>query len=171
MDQGASLAEQLLEASRRNNTDLLQSVIDSLGNDETKIAELINDSKDPMDNTALHICCQYGSWEILDKILDQNGEIEIDPRNSVDGDTPLHVTVRYALGEPEHGTFIAQNLLEVGADPRIKNKAGQKPLDLIHGDELDDLIDLLQGAEIAADNGGVLEQQEVEEIDDGPEDP
>lgn len=168
--QGASLQEQLLDASRRNNADLLETILESLDNNPDKIAKLINSACDPLGNTCLHLCCKYGSWEVLDRILDQDGGIEIDPRNNVDGDTPLHVTVRYAIEEPEHGTFIAQNLIEVGADPRIRNKAGQKPVDLIHGDGLDDLLDLLQGAELAADNEGVINEEDAEIIDDGPED-
>ncbi|CCK70044.1 ankyrin repeat-containing protein ANK1 KNAG_0D02950 [Huiozyma naganishii CBS 8797] len=167
---GASLSEQLLDASRRNNDDLLEQVFKQLDNDPGKIAELINTARDPMGNTALHLCCKYGSWEVLDKILDQEGDIEIDPRNELDGDTPLHLAVRYAMDEPEHGTFIANNLVEVGADARIKNNNNQKPVDLIHGDELDDLFDLLQGAELARDHPGAINEDEVELIDDDDND-
>ncbi|SCV04716.1 LAME_0H20670g1_1 [Lachancea meyersii CBS 8951] len=170
MTEGASFQEQLLDASRRNNVDLLDTVFRELGSDEKRIAELINSSCDPMGNTSLHLCCQYGSWDVLDQILDQEGGIEIDPRNKVDGDTPLHSAVRYALTEPEHGTFIAQNLVQVGADSRILNKSGQKPLDLVHGQELENLIDLLQGAELAADNQHLVNEEDAELIDDGPED-
>ena len=95
----------------------------------------------------------------------------IDNKNKSNGDTPLHLAVRYSLEEPEHGTFIVSNLIEVGADPRIKNNHGQKPSDLIHGDELDDLFDLLQGAELAVDNGGMegLQEQEIDVSDDNDE--
>lgn len=168
--EGASLGEQLLDASRRNNVDLLNTILESLADEPDKIAELINSSKDPFGNTALHLACKSGSWEVLDVLLDQDN-IEIDPQNKVDGDTPLHVTARYAQDEPEHGTFIARNLVEVGADPRLRNKHNQKPIDLIHGDELDELVDLLQGAELAADMGGAqAEDVEGEVIDDGPDD-
>lgn len=171
-EEGASLSEQLLDACRRNNDDLLDTVLDNVRDDPEKLTQLINGSTDPMGNTALHLCCQYGSWEVLDKILDLDGDIEIDPHNRRDGDTPLHVAVRYSLEEPEHGTFIARNLIEVGADARIRNNHGQRPVDLIHGDELDDLFDLLQGAELAADNGGAagLEEQGEEIVDDDDED-
>lgn len=168
--EGASYGEQLLEASRRNNVDLLNSILESVGNDPVKIAEVVNTSQDPFGNTALHLCCKTGAWEVLDILLDQV-DIEIDPQNKVDGDTPLHVTVRYAQDEPEHGTFIARNLIEVGADPRLKNKHNQKPIDLIHGEELDELIDLLQGAELAADVGRQQAEEDGEEIiDDGSDD-
>lgn len=171
-EEGASLSEQLLDASRRNNDDLFNSVVETVGGDREQLSQLINGSRDPMGNTALHLSCQYGSWEVLDKILDLDADIEVDPRNTRDGDTPLHVAVRYSVEEPEHGTFIARNLIEVGADPRIRNNHGQKPADLIHGGELDDLFDLLQGAELAADNGGAaaLDAQEAEIIDDEDDD-
>ncbi|CAR31085.1 hypothetical protein ZYGR_0P03910 [Zygosaccharomyces rouxii] len=167
--EGASFGEQLLDASRRNNIDLLKMVFEGLGGDPERISELINESRDPLGDTALHLCCRYGSWEVLDEILDQDG-IEIDPQNTKELDTPLHVTVRYAHDEPEHGTFIARNLVEVGADPRIKNMNGDKPVDLIHGDDLDELIDLLQGAELAADNDRVDDGEEGEIIEDDGED-
>lgn len=166
--EGASFGEQLLDASRRNNVDLLKMVFEGLGDDQEKIAKLINESRDPLGDTALHLCCHYGSWEVLDEILDQGG-IEIDPQNTKDLDTPLHVTVRYAHDEPEHGTFIARNLVEVGADPRIRNENGDKPVDLVHGDDLDELIDLLQGAELAADSDRVGEGEEGEIIEDDGE--
>ena len=152
--EGASFSEQLLDASRRNNVDLLETILDTLNHDKDKIAHLINESEDPFGNTAIHLCCKYGSWEVLDKILDQEGDIEIDPQNR-NGDTPLHLAVKYSEDEPEHGTFIAQNLIEVGADPRVRNNDGHRPIDLIHSTELDELADLLQGAELAADSVAV----------------
>lgn len=164
------ISSHLLDASRRNNVDLLETVFQELGNNEAQIADLINTAHDPMGNSGLHLCCRYGSWDVLDVILDQEGGIEIDSKNKIEGDTPLHCAVRYAIEEPEHGTFIARNLIEVGADPRIVNQAGQKPIDLVHGDELDDLIDLLQGAELAAENQGAVNEEDAEVIDDGPDD-
>lgn len=168
--EGASQGEQLLDASRRNNVDLLETVFKELDEDPTRIADLINHSKDPFGNTALHLCCRYGSWDVLDKILDQEGGIEIDPHNTIDGDTPLHEAVKYAQEEPEHGSFIAQNLIEVGADPRAKNNKNEKPIDLIHSNELDNLIDLLQGAELVADNAGEVTKDEEEDIPDNDDD-
>ncbi|CCF60086.1 hypothetical protein KAFR_0J00180 [Kazachstania africana CBS 2517] len=169
--EGASFGEQLLDASRRNNVDLLETVFSDLANDHKKIADLINSSKDPFGNTALHLSCKYGSWEVLDKILDLEGDIEIDPKNNIDGETPLHCAVKYSQTEPEHGTFIASNLIQVGADPRLKNNNNQRPIDLIHSEELDDLIDLLQGAELAADHANeAINESEAELIEDEDDD-
>ncbi|SMN22748.1 similar to Saccharomyces cerevisiae YGL242C Putative protein of unknown function [Maudiozyma saulgeensis] len=167
---GASQGEQLLDAARRNNIDLLDTVFEELNEDPAKIADVVNHSKDPFGNTALHLCCRYGSWDVLDKILDQEGGIEVDPHNTIDGDTPLHAAVKYAQDEPEHGLFIVQNLIEVGADPRAKNNNNEKPIDLIHSSELDDLVDLLQGAELVADNAGESTKEEEEEIIDNEDD-
>ncbi|AET38309.1 ankyrin repeat-containing protein ANK1 Ecym_2595 [Eremothecium cymbalariae DBVPG len=165
--EGATYGEQLLDASRRNNVDLLEFILEQ---DSNIVAKLINDTKDPFGNTCLHMCCKYGSWDVLDTILDVDCPIEIDPQN-VEGDTPLHTVVKYSEEEPEHGTFIASNLIQVGADPRIKNNSGRKPIELIHNDKFTDLIDLLQSAELAADNKGTaINENEAEVIDDSPED-
>lgn len=170
MTEGASSKEQLLDAARRNNLDLFNTVLGLYAEKENDFVSLINDAKDPFGNSSLHLCCKYGSWDVLDAILDYEG-VEINEQNTIDGDTPLHLCVKYCHQEPEFGYFIAENLIEVGADPRIKNKANQKPLDLIHSTELENLINLLQGAEIAADNKGlVLDEENAEEIDDGPDD-
>lgn len=61
MTEGASLKEQLLDASRRNNADLLNAVLETLDGDKQAIQSLINDSKDPLGNTAIHLCSKYGS--------------------------------------------------------------------------------------------------------------
>lgn len=142
-EEGASYKEQVLEAARRNNTDLLGEIIKESGD---QITSIINDSRDALGNTPLHLAAKYGSYEVMDEILDCEG-VEVDPTNTLDGDTPLHMAVRYSESEPEHGTFIAETLIEAGADARIKNNAGQKPIDLVHDN--DSLIDILQGAEMA----------------------
>ncbi|CDO91695.1 unnamed protein product [Kluyveromyces dobzhanskii CBS 2104] len=170
MNEGASLKEQLLDASRRNNADLLNNVLETLGSEKQATLDLINNSTDPLGNTCIHLCCKHGSWDVLDVLLDIEG-VDVNQQNSIDGDTPLHLCVNYSHDEPEYGTFIAENLIEIGADPRIRNKRGQTPLQLVHGDELESLINLLQGAEIAADNkGNLINEEDAEEIDDGPED-
>ncbi|AGO13403.1 AaceriAFR268Cp [[Ashbya] aceris (nom. inval.)] len=164
---GASLGEQLLEASRRNNVELLEAVVRDAG---PEIEELINESRDPLGNTCLHLCCTHGSWEALDMILDLDCAIEVDPQNTA-GDTPLHAAARYAAEEPEHATFLASNLVQVGADPRVRNKDGLRPVELVHGSELEPLVDVLQGAELAYDtHGEALNADEIEEIDDEPSD-
>ncbi|ANB13472.1 hypothetical protein AWJ20_1765 [Sugiyamaella lignohabitans] len=154
---GATLAEQIIEAARRNNVELLDEVLSDAtqgipeGDEKHRvesIAKLINEARDPLGNTALHITARNGHYEVMDQILDQEG-VEVDPVNLLEGDTPLHCAVRYAnAGEPEHGTFIVEELVEAGADPRIKNKHQQKAVELISVPN-EKLEEILAGAEFA----------------------
>ncbi|KAG7818790.1 hypothetical protein KL928_002658 [Ogataea angusta] len=158
---GASPQEQIIEASRRNNVELLASVAEAHPED---IAALVNSSKDATGNTPLHLCCKYGCYEVLDKLLDIEG-IDVDPKHPISGETPLHYAVHYSFEEPEYAKFLIENLLEVGADPTVRNKDGLKPAQLL-GDANEDIRMTLDGAEYAAN----VQQDEQEEVDDGPSD-
>ncbi|KAL8684463.1 MAG: hypothetical protein Q9218_008282, partial [Villophora microphyllina] len=59
-DEGATPRELVLEACRRNNTNLLTEVITSLKSPE-KIADLLNNAKDGIGNHCLHLAASYGS--------------------------------------------------------------------------------------------------------------
>jgi ankyrin repeat protein len=163
-EEGASPSEQFIEAARRNNIDLLREVIADIKakqpDNETAVAELLNSAQDPLGNTPLYLAAANGSDEVLDTLLDQDG-LEVDPVNRQQGDTPLHAAVRYARSEPEHGAYIVELLIDVGADPRIKNKAGQKPIDLVDDNQIE-LFDSLRGAELAR-NVGPMANTEMED--------
>lgn len=165
-DEGASAREQLIEAMRRNNTELLEQILTDLGDNASAKAELINNAKDALGNYALHIGSLYGSYEAMDIVLDQDG-VEVDPINGIEGDTPLHSIIRYTKEEPEHGEFMTEMLVDAGCDPRIKNKRGQKPLDLVDKRENPGVVNILQGAEYAAMMGGQDEQNPEEQEDGG----
>lgn len=74
-----------------------------------------------MGNYCLHIAASYGSYEVLDTLLDQEG-LEVDPVDRLERDTPLHKAVRFVngleKGEWEAGASIVELLLDAGADPR-----------------------------------------------------
>lgn len=145
--QGASYSEQILEAARRNNTELLLQIKSELNNDQEKLAELINTTKESISlNSPLHLATQLGNWEFIDIVLDIEG-VEIDPLNR-EGDTPLHLAVKYTVDEPEHGYFVIDNLLDAGSDPRIKDKHSLKPVDYVNKD-MPKLKELLESAEYA----------------------
>ena len=57
---GASPGEVLIEAARRNNTDLLQEVIDGIGNAE-KAAVLLNETKSVLGNYIYHEAALRGN--------------------------------------------------------------------------------------------------------------
>lgn len=54
--QGATPRELLLEAARRDNTELLTSVLASNAD-----ADFLNNSTDALGNAAIHLAAQYGS--------------------------------------------------------------------------------------------------------------
>ena len=83
------------------------------------IGEFINSSRDPLGNTALHVASMRGSLDCLDVLLDQEG-VEVDPRNRMEGDTPLHSAAKLSLepGAEDEAKEIIELLLEAGADPR-----------------------------------------------------
>jgi len=83
------------------------------------LGEFINNSRDPLGNTALHIASIRGSLDCLDLLLDQEG-VEVDPRNRMEGDTPLHSAARLSSqdGAEDDARAIIEMLLEAGSDPR-----------------------------------------------------
>ncbi|KAI9774383.1 MAG: hypothetical protein M1840_004277 [Geoglossum simile] len=142
---GASPREQVLEACRRNNTELLQNVIDGFAKKtsdkalekrsrEEQIADLLNNAVDGIGNHCLHLAATYGSYDVMDLLLDQEG-LEVDPLDRMERDTPLHKAVRFVNDLPkakwDGGKLFADLLLDAGADPRVRNKAKLKPAELV----------------------------------------
>ncbi|EGV63844.1 hypothetical protein PSN45_004082 [Yamadazyma tenuis] len=162
---GASHSEQILEASRRNNTELLLQIKSDLNNDQMKLSQLINSTKEIItNNTPLHLACHLGNWEFIDIVLDIEG-VEIDPKNRA-GETPLHLAVKYANDEPDHGYYVVDNLLDAGSDPRILDSYKLKPINYVKDNA--NLTELLEGAEYAISMEG-QGLQETQEGDDGEE--
>jgi len=119
---GASPRELLIEACRRNNTSLLNEVLSfpTLASTPASVAKFLNTTTDALGQTALHIAAQYGSYEVLDLILDQEG-VEIDGQERRDGDTCLHKAVRFCNGgaeDGESGRAVVEILVDAGCDPR-----------------------------------------------------
>ncbi|KAK4988424.1 hypothetical protein LTR50_003938 [Elasticomyces elasticus] len=168
-DEGASPRELLLEACRRNNTDLLSDVLSTIStstpNPSSAIAQFLNTATDALGASALHIAAQYGSYEILDALLDQEG-VEIDGVERREGDTCLHKAVRCVNGLEKarwaEGRPVVEILIDAGCDPRIRNKAKLRPIDLVDPRNTE-LRGTLQRAEFAMMAGTDLV---VEEGDD-----
>ena len=121
-DPGASPGELLIEACRRNNTTLLHDILRAppCNTDPPSIAHFLNTTVDVLGAGCLHIAAQHGSYDVLDVMLDQEG-VEIDGREWRDGDTPLHMAVRFCGGGGEvveHGRAVVEILLDAGCDPR-----------------------------------------------------
>ncbi|KAL8728882.1 MAG: hypothetical protein Q9166_005122 [cf. Caloplaca sp. 2 TL-2023] len=149
-DEGATPRELVLEACRRNNNSLLSEVLTSFKTPHD-VADLLNNAKDGVGNHCLHIAASHGSYEVLDTLLDQEN-LEVDPLDRLERDTPLHKAVRFINTLPtsqwESASSIADLLIDAGADPRIRNKAKLKPMDLVDPKNKD-LRESLQKAEYA----------------------
>ncbi|KAJ5760184.1 hypothetical protein N7520_007340 [Penicillium odoratum] len=131
-DEGASPRELVVEACRRNNQDLIEQILDGM-NEKTneEVAEFFNNVTDALGNHALHICALYGSYEVMDALFDIQ-YFECDPLTRLDKDTPLHIAVRYANDKDSQvGEEMINMMCEAGCDPRVRNKHGQKPADLV----------------------------------------
>lgn len=167
--EGATPSEQLLDCARRNNIDLTEEIL-AKQKPGSSLTKLLNETRDTLGNTALHITAKYGSYEVMDILLDQE-ELDIDPVNTIDGDTPLHLAVRYALGgEPEHGEFVTEELLEAGADPRVRNKHGVKPVDLIRdleNAEDKEVLERLRESLLSAEFAYGMESEDEEKLEEG----
>ncbi|MCJ1480964.1 hypothetical protein MMC06_001120 [Schaereria dolodes] len=167
-DEGATPRELLLEACRRNNTSLLSEVF-SAHPSPTETAHLLNTATDGIGNYCLHIAASYGSYDALDHLLDQEG-LEVDPIDRLEGDTPLHKAIRFVNGlsksDWEAGSSLVDLLLDAGADPRIRNKAKLKPMELVDPRNTE-LRATLQKAEFAQMAGNDVVNDDEEE-DDGP---
>jgi uncharacterized protein len=112
------LEELLFASCRQNNVDLLQEALSNLST-PSAVGDFINKSLDPLGNTALHVASRRGSLDLLDILLDQEG-VEVDPRNRMEGDTPLHSAARLSADDNDEtgATGIIEMLLDAGADPR-----------------------------------------------------
>ncbi|KAG0651374.1 Ankyrin repeat-containing [Hyphodiscus hymeniophilus] len=170
--EGASPSELLIEAARRNNTDLLQQVIDDVG-DEEKSTILLNETKTVLGNYLYHEAALRGNYEIIDMLLDQEG-FECDPINRMEGDTPLHSAVRYINSldvnpdTAEEASSLIGMMCEAGNDPRIKNKANLTPYQLTDPRNSKLRQQLMDAVDMQQNHGDFINADEAaeEEFDD-----
>ncbi|KAK3298618.1 uncharacterized protein B0H64DRAFT_385686 [Chaetomium fimeti] len=156
--EGASTSELLIEACRRNNTELLSEILSTppLRDDDDAIAAALNKTTTVLGNHLYHEAAAQGNYEIIDMLLDQPG-FECDPVSRADGDTPLHAAVRWINGEPaaqrEFGNALVEMMLEAGSNPRLKNRGGLTPLQLVDPRN-EGLREVIRKHEYAALNAG-----------------
>ncbi|CRJ79426.1 Ankyrin repeat-containing protein like [Verticillium longisporum] len=153
--EGASTKELLIEACRRNNTDLFQEIVDGIP-DEEQLSKILNETTTVLGNHLYHEAAAGGHYEIIDLLLDQPN-FECDPVTRIDRDTPLHTAIRWLNGQPRanwpFGASLVDMMLEAGSSPRVKNKGGLTPLQLVDPANKE-LRDLIQKHEYAALNAG-----------------
>ncbi|KAK1458079.1 ankyrin repeat protein [Colletotrichum melonis] len=152
---GASVKELLIEAARRDNTELFNDVIAGI-KDENELSRILNETTTVMGNHLYHEAASRGNYDIIDLLLDQPN-FECDPINRQEGDTPLHSAIRWINNESqanrEFGNALVDMMLEAGSSPRIKNKGGLTPLQLVDPRN-PALRELIQKHEYASLNAG-----------------
>ncbi|EXJ92545.1 hypothetical protein A1O3_01097 [Capronia epimyces CBS 606.96] len=128
---GASPKEQILEACRRDNVELFHEVLNEFqAKSKEEIAEFFNTVTDTMGNHLLHVCANYGAYDVMDELLNIE-YLECDPLTRRDKETPIHCAVLYANErEVELGEAMAKMLIEAGGDPRVKDRHGRKPAEI-----------------------------------------
>ncbi|RCI08765.1 hypothetical protein L249_4707 [Ophiocordyceps polyrhachis-furcata BCC 54312] len=148
--EGASVKEILIEACRRNNTDLLTDALS--GRSEDDISSLLNDTVTVMGNHLYHEAASQGNYLLLDQ-----PNFECDPINRLQGDTPLHTAIRWLNDEPPaqrpFGRALVEMMLEAGSNPRVRNKGGLTPVQLIDPSNTE-LRELVLQTEFASQNAG-----------------
>lgn len=94
-------------------------------------------------------------WIHTDDTMDTLFDIqyfECDPLTRLDKDTPLHVAVRYANEkDAELGLEMVRMMCDAGCDPRVRNKHGQKPTELVYNNP--EIKSVLQQAEYVMAEG------------------
>ena len=79
--------------------------------------------------------CKLPCVETMKLILHAGGDVNA---VNIEGNTPLHLAVKYKPAEPEEVVILSEMLLlllDIGADPKLVNKNGQTPLDSCETDE------------------------------------
>ena len=79
--------------------------------------------------------CKLPCVETMKVILHAGGDVNA---VNTDGNTPLHLAVKFKPAEPEEVEILREMLLlllDIGADPKLENKNGQTPLDSCETDE------------------------------------
>ncbi|MCJ1248534.1 hypothetical protein MMC30_005752 [Trapelia coarctata] len=163
-EEGASFQELIIEACRRDNVALLEEVLNAQMSHQAK-ANLINNTKDGIGNHCLHVAASYGNYDIMEELLDQEG-VEVDPVDRMEGDTPLHSAVRYVNKQDKAdwkgAQPIVEILIEAGSDPKSKNKAKLKAVELVDPRNKE-LRSFLNKAEFAQHAGNDI----IDDSDDG----
>lgn len=168
MSAGASPSEQLLEAARRNNTDLLTELLSKYQDKPQEAIDLINSAKDSSGNGALHLAAKYGNYEVMDHLLDIDG-VDVNLQAKLNGNTPLHYAVSYSFDDPEYALFVVNELINCGADPSIKNKENLRPIDVI-GNSNEEIKMALESAEYATTVDQNIEEIPEDDDEDDEED-
>ncbi|KAI9496320.1 ankyrin [Zychaea mexicana] len=139
-EEGASNNERMLAACRNDQDDLLKEIL--------KATDIDVNFSDAIGDTTLHYAASFGSLACLEILVNLDG-INLNARNRIEKNTPLHKAVQYT--EEDVALATVDLLLEAGADPRIENGNRMTPAMLVDpkNDDMKELFDnALAGYEV-----------------------
>ncbi|KIR32522.1 hypothetical protein I352_04947 [Cryptococcus deuterogattii MMRL2647] len=111
--QGASANERLLAAAKTDNEGMLEDALKELS-DVNQPDGIIHASTNVLEPILCHDTC------------------DVDLKNRLQGDTPLHIAVRNRWDQYEGlRLWLVRSLLEAGADTTIRNRHNERPIDIL----------------------------------------
>ncbi|KAI9304695.1 ankyrin repeat-containing domain protein [Cunninghamella echinulata] len=161
-DEGASNNERLLAACRNDQEDVLEEILESENYDIH--------FTDGAGNTAAHLAAKYGSLGCLEYLVNLD-DIDLNIKNLLEGNTPLHYAVEYQNKDEELSYSMVDILLQGGSDVKIENRNKMTPAMLVNpkNDELKKLLTQASAA-YEVDDADIANDDEYGSDDDQPSD-
>ncbi|KAI7901353.1 ankyrin [Cokeromyces recurvatus] len=122
-DQGASSNELMLALCRNDQEEDLEKLLDE--------GQCDISFRDGAGNTAAHYAAKSGSIGCLEVLVNYD-DIDLDMKNLLEGETPLHIAVQYANEDHEMAAAMVELLLAAGANPQIENRNKLTPIMLVN---------------------------------------
>ena len=125
-----------VKVQNANMTDFLQRFLRlNLSSDGNTLLHLAAWHETPIKEDNVRSVCKLPCVETMKLILHAGGDVNA---VNAEGNTPLHLAVKFKPAEPEEVEILREmllSLLDIGADPKLANKNGQTPLDSCETDE------------------------------------
>ena len=126
-----------VKVQNANMIDFLQRFLrlNPRNNDRNTLLHLAAWHETPIKEDNVRRVCKLPCVETMKLILHAGGDVNA---VNTEGNTPLHLAVKYKPAEPEDVEILREMLLlllDIGADPKLANKNGQTPLNSCETDE------------------------------------
>ncbi|CAO3624608.1 unnamed protein product [Cunninghamella echinulata] len=121
-------------------------------------------------NTAAHLAAKYGSLGCLEYLVNLD-DIDLNIKNRLEGNTPLHYAVEFQNKDEEVSLFMVDILLQGGSDVKIENRNKMTPAMLVNpnNNELKKLFTQASAA-CEVDDADIANDDEYGSDDDQPSD-
>ena len=126
-----------VKVQNANMTDVLQRFLrlNPCCSDGNTLLHLAAWQETPIKEDNVRGACKFPCVETMKLILHAGGNVNA---VNTEGNTPLHLAVKYKPAEPKDVEILREMLLlllDIGADPKLANKNGQTPLNSCETDE------------------------------------